>query len=88
MEKAGARNSKADATRIQTIHDQSCELGAACADASAEKAHTLEEENDRLAKSVDKASAGAREAHRDVEELKKSNAKMAARSRSSRASRS
>jgi hypothetical protein len=56
MEKAGARNSRTDATRIQTIHDRSCELGAACADGgAAEKAVGLADENERLAKAVDSA---------------------------------
>lgn len=58
LEKAGARNSKGDATRIQTIHDKSCELGACCADASAEKVAGLEAERDRLAKAVDSAVPG------------------------------
>ena len=56
MEKAGARNSKPDAARIQTIHDTSCELGAACPDGGvAEKAAGLSTENDRLTKAVDEA---------------------------------
>ena len=56
MAKAGARNSKPDGARIQTIHDKSCELGAACADSGAvAKAAELAAENDRLAKAVDSA---------------------------------
>jgi hypothetical protein len=55
MEKAGARNSKLDAKQIQEIHDVACELGASCADPSAEKVATLSAENERLVKSVDSA---------------------------------
>lgn len=57
LEKAGARNSKGDAERIQTIHDKAAELGAACAhdEEAVAKAASLTEERDRLAKSVDKA---------------------------------
>ncbi len=55
MEKAGARNAKADATRIQTIHDKACELGAGCAGEVVEKAATLEAENDRLTKTIEGA---------------------------------
>lgn len=54
MEKAGARNSKNDAERIQTIHDKSCEMGASCTEA-VEKAAGLASENERLAKAVDSA---------------------------------
>jgi hypothetical protein len=77
MEKAGARNSKADADRIQSIHDSAMELGASCPDATAEKAHTLEEENDTLRKSIDKALPAIEKLTETVEELKSSNAEMA-----------
>lgn len=54
MEKAGARNSRLDATRIQAIHDKAGELGACCAtDTDAvEKAAQLGAENEQLAKAV------------------------------------
>ena len=53
--KAGARNSKADATKIQAIHDHAASLGATCAsggDDGAEKAAALAAENDRLTKAL------------------------------------
>ena len=53
MEKAGARNSKNDGARIQTIHDKAAELGACC---TAEKVAGLAEENERLAKAVEGAA--------------------------------
>jgi hypothetical protein len=77
MEKAGARNAKADATRIQTIHDKATELGAACADASAEKCSTLEEENNRLAKSIDGALPRIEQLADTVEAQRAELAKMA-----------
>jgi hypothetical protein len=49
MAKAGARNSRSDASRIQAIHDNSAALGAACA---AEKVEGLEAQNNRLTKAV------------------------------------
>jgi hypothetical protein len=52
MEKVGARNNKADAAKIQSMHDTSVQLGAACAVA---KAAGLESENERLSKAVDAA---------------------------------
>lgn len=55
MEKAGARNAKADATRIQTIHDKACELGAGCASDVVEKAAALAADNERLTKTVESA---------------------------------
>lgn len=55
MEKAGARNAKADATRIQTIHDKACELGAGCASDVVEKAAALAADNERLTKAVSDA---------------------------------
>jgi hypothetical protein len=55
MEKAGARNSKADGEKIQSMHDNSVALGATC-DTSAEKAVHLAAENERLAKAVGDAT--------------------------------
>lgn len=54
MEKAGARNSRADTARIQAIHDKAHELGAACAvdEAGMTKAADVAAENERLAKAV------------------------------------
>ena len=79
MEKAGARNSKNDATRIQTIHDKAAELGAACPDATAEKAAKLTEDNDRLTKSVDAVVPRLEKMAETIEELKVDNAKQAAK---------
>jgi hypothetical protein len=57
MEKAGARNSKNDAARIQAIHDKAGELGAACArdEGNMTKAAELEETNAQLTKAVTEA---------------------------------
>ena len=56
MAKAGARNSKADAKRVQGIHDAACDLGAGCPDGgAAEKVASLAADNERLAKAVDGA---------------------------------
>ncbi|MBC2668752.1 hypothetical protein ACFOON_15205 [Novosphingobium piscinae] len=54
MEKAGARNSRGDLSRIQTIHDKAHELGATCAsdEAALGKAAELEQTNERLSKAV------------------------------------
>lgn len=54
MEKAGARNSRTDAARIQAIHDKAGELGAICAkdDAALGKAAELAAENEKLTKAV------------------------------------
>jgi len=52
MEKAGARNSKRDATKLQAMHDHSVELGATCA---MKKAEELTVENDRLTKAFGEA---------------------------------
>jgi hypothetical protein len=78
MAKAGARNSRADSTRIQAIHDNATELGASCPDASADKALKLEEENGRLTKSIDGALPAIDKLTETVEGLKKSNADLAA----------
>lgn len=51
MEKAGARNSRQDATSIQTMHDSSVALGAAC-NCDTEKSLGLAAENERLEKAV------------------------------------
>jgi len=56
MEKAGARNSKADQAKIQTMHDHSVSLGANCdADANKDALSALEADRDRLAKAFDAA---------------------------------
>jgi hypothetical protein len=49
MEKAGARNSRNDAAKIQGIHDNAAALGATC---GAEKVDGLSAENERLTKAV------------------------------------
>ncbi|BCA57691.1 hypothetical protein [Sphingomonas sp. HMP6] len=51
MEKAGARNSKGDSTKIQSMHDNAVSLGATC-DATASKSVDLAAENERLEKAV------------------------------------
>lgn len=55
MEKAGARNSKADVEKIQSMHDNAVALGATC-DTSAEKAVALAADNERLTKAVGDAT--------------------------------
>lgn len=56
MEKAGARNSKGDQAKIQSMHDNAVSLGATC-DAEAKKALTaLEADRDRLAKTIDESA--------------------------------
>lgn len=53
MEKAGARNSKGDAAKIQSMHDNSVELGASCpAVAEKDALATLAADRDRLAKAL------------------------------------
>lgn len=57
MEKAGARNSKADAAMIQTMHDHSVKLGATCsADATKDALSAIEADRDRLAKALNDAA--------------------------------
>jgi len=57
MEKAGARNSKADTAMIQTIHDHACKLGAGCGDeVSKDAVSALTLDRDRLAKAVESAT--------------------------------
>jgi len=68
MAKAGARNSKGDAAMIQSMHDNAVELGATC-DTSAEKAATLEAENDRLTKAFDSALPKVEALASQVEQL-------------------
>lgn len=68
MEKAGARNSASDATRLQTIHDKACEMGAACATEMA-KAAALAEENDVLAKAVSEVTPKIEKLVEQVEQL-------------------
>lgn len=57
MAKAGARNSKADANRIQAIHDAAGELGACCAsdEAALGKAAEVVAENEQLNKALSEA---------------------------------
>lgn len=57
MAKAGARNSRIDATRIQAIHDNAGELGAVCAadGETAEKVAALSGANEQLTKAVESA---------------------------------
>lgn len=89
MEKAGARNSKADAAMIQTMHDHSVKLGADCGgDANKDALTAIEADRDRLAKALndaapqvvaitdrlEKAEAGRAEAQA---ELAKANARIA-----------
>lgn len=66
MEKAGARNSKADATKLQNIHDHSVALGASCGEGkeASAKVEELTAENERLAKALSDAAP-------QVEELTK-----------------
>lgn len=60
IEKAGARNSKGDAAKIQQSHDHMAALGATCDSANcsgdAEKVVALAAENDRLAKALTDAA--------------------------------
>jgi hypothetical protein len=51
MEKAGARNSKGDKTKIQSMHDNAVSLGAECADPMTKA--DLEAENDKLVKAFE-----------------------------------
>lgn len=89
MEKAGARNSKADAAMIQTMHDHSVKLGADCGgDAQKDALAAIEADHDRLAKALSdaapqveaitdrlaKAEAGRTDA---LAELAKANARIA-----------
>jgi hypothetical protein len=68
MEKAGARNSKADAKMIQTIHDHAISLGAACGDEVAKDAMAaLSQDRDRLAKAVETAAPKIEELAATVE---------------------
>ena len=67
MAKAGARNSKADGERIQSMHNTAVELGAQCAtgdNGESTKAAELAAENERLAKALADAAP-------QVEELTK-----------------
>jgi hypothetical protein len=56
MEKAGARNSKSDAAKIQGMHDSAVELGATCGDAAkatqADDLAKAQTENERLTKAL------------------------------------
>ena len=66
MEKAGARNSKADATKLQNIHDHAVALGATCGEGkeASAKVEELAAENERLTKALSDAAP-------QVEELTK-----------------
>ena len=64
MEKAGARNSKTDAGRIQASHDHMAKLGAACDVgncADADKAAEISADRDRLAKALEAAAPAVEE---------------------------
>lgn len=68
MEKAGARNSKADAKMLQTIHDHAISLGAACGDEVAKDAlAAISQDRDRLAKAVETATPKIEELAATVE---------------------
>ncbi|WP_189675024.1 hypothetical protein [Sphingomonas glacialis] len=68
MEKAGARNSKGDAAKIQSMHDNAVELGATC-DTTAEKVEQLSAENERLAKAVTDAAPKVDRLVKTIEDL-------------------
>jgi phage head maturation protease len=70
LEKAGARNNKADKARIQTMHDTSVELGADC---GAEKA----EGTDDLAKMTGDLDLAKAEISKLTDELSKAQARVA-----------
>lgn len=53
MEKAGARNSKGDATKIQSMHDNAVALGADCGAVEKDALSAIEADRDRLAKAVE-----------------------------------
>ena len=54
IEKVGARHSKEDMTRVQTLHDLSADLGAACSGAGDdEDRETSDDETEKLAKRSD-----------------------------------
>ncbi|MEP7340441.1 MAG: hypothetical protein ABI977_22105, partial [Acidobacteriota bacterium] len=53
IQKAGARNSKADTDRIQKMHDHCCDLGAKCAEKSADDSAT-----DDSSKGISEAGTG------------------------------
>jgi len=68
MEKAGARNSKADAKMLQTIHDHAISLGASCEEPIAKDAvSAIAEHHDRLAKAVASATTKIEELTTTVE---------------------
>ena len=77
MEKAGARNSKGDAAKIQSMHDSAVELGATC-DTTAEKAAALEADNQRLAKALGDAAPKVERLVKTVEDLTAENARLKA----------
>ncbi len=60
LRKAGARNSKADAARIQAVHDHACDLGAACkaaAMAAAEPTRALAKGDEPMSKQLAETTA-------------------------------
>lgn len=76
MEKAGARNSKGDAKRIQQMHDNAVDLGAQCQAAMA-KAAELEDANAKLAKAVEAVPARVEAMAKTIDDLVTSQAATA-----------
>lgn len=74
MEKAGARNSKADQERLQAAHDNVAKLGAVCDPANcpdgADKAAAIEADNERLAKALAAAAPQVAELGETITTLK------------------
>lgn len=93
VEKAGARNSKADAQKIQTMHDHSVALGATCGEAAkaagaetppedleeTDLVKSLRADNTRLGGEVQKAIDGIAELGELVKTLTASNAELSER---------
>lgn len=80
MEKAGKRNSKGDAGKIQSMHDNSVQLGATC-EVGADKVECLAAENKRLNKAFGDAlpqiETLTKAFETQTEELAKANARVA-----------
>lgn len=72
VEKAGARHSKADLARVQTIHDHACGLGATCAN-DTEKLAKAAGERDVAIAGLEKVTTTSRTLVAAVAEMKKSN---------------
>ena len=80
MAKVGARNSKGDAAKIQTLHDHAVSLGATCGSEKTEKLDggddlqkrfdEVQADRDRLAKVVDEAVPAIAAMKKDIETLK------------------